>query len=324
MAGRTVEIPATIKSVICADMTATYFMYALAPKLLSGRNMKPTSSEVSLIDQKFLDLPVVGVIFYGKSTFNLEATAKLHPDILLCPLFHHTTPEYIADYEEFGHRLGIPIVMVALDLEKLPEAFTFMGTLLGKEKTAAEFSQYSQQTLNWADSIRANISNPLSVYVAEGKDGLYTISAGSTHSQVIEMAGAKNCALVDESYGYKNIPVSFEQILNWQPDYILVNSRASTEIESEVINQIKKDKVWQSLRAVKENKILVVPTVPFNWIGRPPGINRLIGIRWIASSLYPNVAQINIEEEVVRFFSMFYHVNISGEEVKALLNTNQH
>lgn len=319
MAGRQADVPETITKVICADMTATSFMYALAPEMLCGRNMKASDAERSVIPESFTGLPVIGVIFYGKSTFNIEAAANLHPDVLLCPLFQHTTAEYIADYEEFGRRLGVPVVMVALDLEKLPEAFRFMGKLLDREEQAAKLASYAQETLDWAGFVRSNIRDTLSVYMAEGTTGLNTIPAGSTHSQVIEMAGAGNCATVDEAYGYKAIPVSFEQIMNWKPDYVILNSRMSAEEQTGLLSKMRNDRVWQSLDAVKEGSVLVVPVVPFNWIGRPPGINRLIGIRWLAASLYPAVAQINITEEVDRFFSLFYHVRLSTEDVRTVL-----
>jgi len=320
MAGRTVEVPKIIKSMVCSDMTATFFIYALAPDLLAGRNTKPSDAERKMIPQQFLDLPVLGVIFYGKSTFNVEAVSNLHPDILLCPLFQHTTSGYIADYESFGKKMGIPVVMVSLDLERLPEAFLFMGKLLHKEQQAGELAGYCQKTLNWADSVRSNVRDTMSVYIAEGTHGLNTIPAVSTHSKVIGMAGAKNCATVDEAYGYKDMAISFEQILNWNPDYLIINSRSSAGIDSAMVANLLKDKVWQSLDAVKNNRILVVPTVPFNWIGRPPGINRLIGIRWLASELYPKIAHLDMAQEVSRFYSLFYHVRLTEGQIKALLN----
>lgn len=319
MAGREVEVPENIQSVVCADMTATYFMYALAPELLSGRNTKPSGTESFVINERFANLPVVGVIFFGKSTFNIEAAKNLNPDVLLCPLFKHTTAEYIADYESFGAKMGVPVVMVALDLEKLPEAYRFMGKLVHNEEKSAELASYIQETLDLAASVRKQIRDTVSVYIAEGPRGLKTIPDGSTHSEVVKIAGLKNCAKVDEAYGFKDMSISFEQILSWKPDYILINERVNGEINPNKITELLNDKTWQSLGAVKNNKILIVPTVPFNWIGRPPGINRLIGIRWLVSSLYPDLAPLDMEKEVARFFSLFYHIEPSAEKMKEIL-----
>jgi iron complex transport system substrate-binding protein len=319
MAGREVEVPESLQSVICADMTATYFMYALAPELLSGRNTKASGSESLIMNERFTNLPVVGVVFFGKSTFNIEAAKNLRPDILLCPLFKHTTAEYITDYENFGAKMGVPVVMVALDLEKLPEAYRFMGKLIHNGQKADELADYIQETLGLAASVRKQIRDTVSVYIAEGPRGLKTIPDGSTHSQVIRMSGVRNCAKLDEAYGFKEMSISFEQILSWKPDYILINDRTNAEIGPNKITELLDDKTWQSLDAVKHNKILIVPTVPFNWIGRPPGINRLIGIRWLVSSLYPELAPLDMEKEVARFFSLFYHIQPSAEKIKEIL-----
>ena len=319
MAGRNVSVPKKITRVFCSNDATSIFMNALAPDMLVGRNSAANKSQLGYIAEAFLKLPPLGFIFYGKSTLNVEELATLKPDALICPLFEHTTPEYITDFESYGEKLGIPVIMVDLDFEKLPEAFEFTGKLLGKQNEASALAEYCRQTFEWATSIRNAVTEPVSVYVAEGTNGLHTIPAGSTHSQTIRLAGVANCADVNEDYGYKDMPINMEQVLNWNPDYLLISSRSFSEKEGDLAPFLKSDKIWRNLRAVKENHILLIPSKPYNWIDRPPTINRLLGIKWLATSLYPEIATLDMPVEVSRFYSLFYKVDLTDEQLKILL-----
>ncbi len=320
MAGRSVYLPKEINSIFGSDITTTLFINALAPEKLSGLNFPISKAQKPFLNSKFENLPVLGFIFYGKSTLNLEKLAAVHPDIIVCPIFKHTTKEYIKDFESYGEKLNIPIVMVSLDLEKLPEAFSFMGKLLHKTELVDTLSSYCKTTFDWIESVKKKITKPATVYVAEGNHGLHTIPAHSTHSETIELAGLENCAEVDDDYGYKDMQINMEQIINWQPDYILISSRSFEHKSNTVLQYMQNDKAWRLLNAVQDKKTLIIPSLPYNWIGRPPAINRLLGIKWLASSIYPDLATINLTKEIKEFYNLFYHVNINQEQIKQILD----
>jgi len=316
MAARKIKVPAKIERIFCADWTCTMFIYSLSPEKLVARNTKPTAQEIPFTLPAFQKLPEVGVIINGRSTINVEELARLNPDIIVCPLFQHTQSQHMAEYERVSQLLNKPFVMIDLDLEKLPDAYQFMGKLLGCEDDAQKLQNYCFETLSWADSVRSNIKKPKTIYVAEGVGGLNTIPLSSTHSQTLSEAGAINCANVYQEYGYKDITIGFEQIIGWDPDYILVNSRS---VEQMMNTSLLQSDRWQSLRAVKQGHVLVTPVAPYNWIGRPPGINRLIGIKWLAWSLYPDVAKTNMPTEIKNFFNLFYHVKPTDSQIDEIV-----
>src|SRR5262245_26255781 len=43
-----------------------------------------------------------------------------------------------------------------------------------------------------------------------------------------------------------------------------------------------------SVKAVQEKRIYLAPNLPDGWFDAPPGVNRLIGVRWLTSILYPS------------------------------------
>jgi ABC-type Fe3+-hydroxamate transport system substrate-binding protein len=163
---------------------------------------------------------------------------------------------------------------------------------------------------------------PSSSETAFLSEELKKLPAGSTHSQIFDIAGVRNCAAIDEDFGYKDISINIEQVIKWNPDYIIVNNRSSNQTGNILLSKIKNDKSWQMLDAVKNNHLLVVPTSPKNWIGRPPGINRLLGIRWLEASLYPDIAKTDMQKEVSRFCNLFYHISLSSEQIQNILNEN--
>ena len=71
--------------------------------------------------------------------------------------------------------------------------------------------------------------------------------------------------------------------------------------------------------AVKNGRIISVPDKPFNWIGRPPGINRLIGIYWLAHLMDPGLLEQDIIEEAIDFYAMFYHVELEPTDLETIL-----
>jgi iron complex transport system substrate-binding protein len=316
MANREVKIPKNISRIFCSDWTATMMMYSLAPNLLIGRNSEPTVYEKQYVTSYFYHLPALGYLFNGKSSVNIEQVINLNPDILLCPLFQHTSPANIKEFEDFGARIGIPVVMVNLDLEKLPQAYCFLGQLLHRSNYAKKLASYCKQTLALADSLKRTIKKPVSFYIAEGRNGLQTIPRNSTHSQIFKKTGLSNVAKIKDHFGYKDISINMEQIISWNPDFIIINQRSTSDDAASIEN----NKLWQTLRAVQNGQIIQVPNQPFNWIGRPPSINRLIGIKWLIASIYPGTTNLNINEEINYFYKLFYHKTLSPEEVQALLN----
>jgi iron complex transport system substrate-binding protein len=107
--------------------------------------------------------------------------------------------------------------------------------------------------------------------------------------------------------------VTMESVLMWKPDVIITTSR-------EFIPWAYKDKTWNMIPAVKKRNIHLTPTKPFNWFDRPPGVNRIVGIPWTAHVLYPDIfTEEWFREKAKRFYKIFYHYELTDEELTSLL-----
>jgi iron complex transport system substrate-binding protein len=74
------------------------------------------------------------------------------------------------------------------------------------------------------------------------------------------------------------------------------------------------------LRAVHERRVFLSPNNPFGWIDSPPGINRLLGVRWLAGRLYPVAFPDDLREVTRDFYAAFFHIDLSASQLDHLLS----
>ena len=59
--------------------------------------------------------------------------------------------------------------------------------------------------------------------------------------------------------------------------------------------------------------------LPYGWFDAPPGVNRLIGVRWLMSLLYPQQYPGDLREVTRDFYKRFYKVDPTQQQVDGLL-----
>jgi iron complex transport system substrate-binding protein len=148
------------------------------------------------------------------------------------------------------------------------------------------------------------------VYLARGPDGLETGVVGSINTEIIERAGGRNVA---EAAGQRGlVRASMEQIIVADPEIILTWDR-------NFFDRVGKDPLWAGVRAVREKRVYLAPTAPFGWIDRPPSLNRVIGLKWLAGLLYPDKFRDDLRATTREFYRLFYHVEVSDAELETLI-----
>ena len=73
------------------------------------------------------------------------------------------------------------------------------------------------------------------------------------------------------------------------------------------------------MRAVREGRVHLSPILPFGWIDRPPSINRLIGLDWIAATFFPDTYAIDLRARTREFYQLWYHLDLSDDQLDTLL-----
>lgn len=311
-AGRKVEIPTNITKIAPSGPLAQVFLYSLCPDKLVGLSGKFADSVKPYIDQKYWNLPVFGQ-FYGKNVnLNIEALAAAHPQIIIDIGEKKATEK--ADMDGVQQQTGIPVIFVEATLDTMPKAYQTLGDILSEQSTAKKLSDYVGQTLADAKTKSASIpaNKKLKVYYGLGDTGLQTNPKGSIHADVIDRVGAINVADVNDSTGTGGVNVSMEQVMQWAPDVMIFDPQS-------VYSKVGQDPLWKDLSAVKNKKVYEVPMGPYNWMGRPPSVNRVLGIKWLGNLLYPSVYKYNMVQEAEKFYDLFYHYKLNEEQAKKLM-----
>ena len=316
MAGRKVTVPAAedIESVFSTGPVAAIFMYMVAPNKLLGWNYELNDVEKSIILEKYHDLPNFGM----GDAINYEAVIAANPTIALnCGKINDAM---VSDCDALSKSLGIPVIAVDNELNNSAEAFRFMGELLGVEDHAEELAEYSEKIFTDIASL-ADIpeDEKVSVYFGNGEDSLETAPRGSQHAQILDAVNVTNVADLELGDGSR-VQISAEQLLAWDPDVIVVNGEPKADKSgNSAAEDILSNPDYASLKAVQDNKVYGTPNAPFSWVDRPAGPNRLIGMRWLSAVVYPEYTKCDVNEEIREFFNLFYHVDLSDEQLENVL-----
>ena len=316
MAGRKVTVPTAenIESVFSTGPVAAIFLYMVAPDKLLGWNYELNDVEKSIILDKYQDLPNFGM----GDAVNYEAVIAANPTIAINS--GKINDAMVSDCDALSESLGIPVVAVDNELNNSAEAFRFMGELLGVEDHAEELAQYAEQVFTDINAL-SDIpeEKKVSVYFGNGEDSLETAPRGSQHAQILDVINAVNVADLELGDGSR-VQISAEQLLAWDPDVIVVNGEPKADKSgSSAAEDILSNPDYASLKAVQDQKVYGTPNAPFSWVDRPAGPNRLIGMRWFSALIYPEYIKCDINEEIHKFFDLFYHVDLSDEQLENVL-----
>lgn len=322
MGGRTVSVPVSADNVYCRSPVGTLLMYSLNPGKIAGQNWRPTQTDKEYLDPDFIQLPVLSGWFGSGNVGNIEEILKAAPDLIIYAFYQKASPGTVSMADRMQKQLNIPVVLVNSALESLPESYAFVGRLISEQKRAARLAGYARQTLTDLARRAASIepAQRVSLYYAEGPEGLQTDPAGSSHARVIDMVGAVNIAQVKIQSGMGRTTVSQEQLLLWNPDVIIACRDQGCTAGSSTYSNVLNNPVLSGLKAVRNHRVYQVPCKPFNFIDRPPSINRLIGLKWLGHLLYPETFDYDVRAETVRFYQLFYNINLTQEQLNDLFN----
>jgi iron complex transport system substrate-binding protein len=309
--GRTVEIPDRVVHAWPAGPPAESLIYILAPEKLVGWTHRISPDAASFMANNAGALPVIGRLTGRGNTANLEAVIAAAPDLVLD--VGTIGPTYVSLADRVQDQTHIPYVLVGGSLADTPKLLRTAGAVLGVSERAETLARYSEAALAEVQKRVAAIpaAERPKAYMARGPRGLDTDVRGSINAEALDFVGAQNVVAPGTSAG-NLATVSMEQVLAWQPDVIIT-------IDRNFINTVWTDPQWQGVKAVQDKRVYLEPLYPFGWIDEPPGVNRTIGIRWLAKLLYPRIFPEDLRAETKRFYELFYHQAPTDAQLDQLL-----
>lgn len=326
MAGREVAIPEEVTRLFCSNPIGTVDIYLLDPSLLVGWNFRPTGDNRKYIPEVYLNLPSLGVWMGSGATPNDEEIVRQDPQVILCYWTCDDVGIKMAD--DVRNETGMPVLLLDYDLRAAPEMYRYVGALVAREDRAEELAAYCEEKLAFIEGVTARIPEDerKSVYLAQGVGGLSTDPVGSMHvTDALELIGTRNVVDMPGAAGQgMGMPtVSLEQIIEWDPDAVLVSEYSMSDSESsDLYDEIRESDEWDLVPCVREGAVYRMPQSPFAWFGRPPSVVRVLGCLLLQKVLYPEYTQdLDMVAETQAFYQLFYQMELTEAELASILDT---
>lgn len=310
-AGRSVEIPETVSTVFASGPPASILVYIMKPDALTGwpRALRP--EERAYIAAPYRDLPETGRLTGRGGETNLERVLQIAPDLIID--FGSVRDTYVDLANRVQAQTGIPYILIDGRFENTPEALRLLGDVLGVPERGAALAADVEGTFARIDAMLHEVPQAArpGVYLARGPEGLETGMKGSINTEIIERAGGRNVA--DDGGATRGlVQASMEQVIVANPEVIVT-------WDPNFYGGVFDDPLWQGIDAVRSGRVYLSPTAPFGWIDRPPSLNRMMGLIWMAGLLYPDRWDGDLRAETRDFYAQYYHVDLSDAELGRLL-----
>ncbi|MBU3160385.1 ABC transporter substrate-binding protein [Clostridium frigoris] len=238
---------------------------------------------------------------------NVEELLKTKPDIVFMPLSY-----------KYGDKIasaGIPVVQLAFtNFEELKNCFKLTGDILGTEgkQKSTKYNSYLDSKLKMVKSITSSIpknQKPKVLHISSLSP--LTVDGGDSIIDAwINVAGGTNAA--GEIKGNMKV-VSMEQVLKWNPDFIILG--ADTKNSESVMNS----DVWKKVTAVQNSKVVHNPDGAYMWDRY--SAEEALQIQWAAKLLHPDkFNNLDIIKETINFYKEFLNYTLTKEEANLILS----
>ena len=309
-AGRQVELPRNIERISPTGPLAQVVLITLCPDKLAGLASGISDRQFNYVDKKYEDLPVFGN-FYA-DTLNLESVIHAAPQVIID--IGESKPNNNDDLDGIQERTGIPTIFIQMELQSMANAYKTLGEVTGEAAQAQKLIDYISKTLTETEEKIAAIPREDRVKVYYGlDDGLSVMVGGTVHTDVIDFAGGLNVAEIEQTVRGGSSIISMEQLMLWDPDVVLFVPGSIYETVGTLVE-------WSELNAIKTGRVYEIPEGPYNWMGRPPSVNRILGVKWLSNLLYPDVFRYDMMAEAREFYKLFYHCDVTDGQLVELLS----
>ena len=291
-AGREVTIEKEPSSIVSGYYISSSLLIALGLKdKVVGIEAKADKRPIyKLAAPEMTELPNVGTA----KEFNLETCATLSPDLVILPMKLKDAAQSLTD-------LGITVLLVNPESQDLlTEMINTIATATNTNSEAAKLLAYIDSQKDMLTSALSGVE-PESVYLAGNSSFLSTAGPSMYQSSIIELAGGKNAAdSITDTYWAE---ISYEQLLAWDPSYIIIASDAEYTVD-DVMN----DPNLAECTAVKNSHVYAIPG-DVEALDSPVPAGILASV-WLAGILHPDqVSADTFTTEMTNYYETLYGIN---------------
>lgn len=296
-AGREVVIEEEPQKLVSGYYISTSLLIALdLDDRLVGVEAKADKRAIyRLAAPELIGLPSVGTA----KEFDLEGCLALEPDLVILPLKLKNSAETL-------EQMGVDVLLVNPEnRDLLREAIDMIAAATGTQQEAGALVDFAARQEALLAKKLEGAEKP-KVYLAGNSAMLSTAGDAMYQSDMIRLAGGVNAAAeITDPYW---VEISYEQLLAWDPDYIILASDASYTVE-DVLTDVN----LSGLKAVANGQVYQLPSKAEAWDSPVP--SGILGSVWLAEVLHPELfTEAEPSAVIDEYYETFYQFTYSENE----------
>lgn len=293
-AGREVTIEDEPERLVSGYYISTSLLIALdLDDKLVGIEAKADKRPIyKLSAPELIDLPNVGTA----KEFDLEGCAALEPDLVILPLKLKSAVETLEG-------LGIDVLLVN------PENQELLTEMIHLIADATNTGEKARLLLDFTTTQEEQLTKTLdgaespTVYLAGNSSMLSTAGNKMYQSDLIRLAGGANVAAeIEDTYW---VEIDYEQLLNWNPEYMILASDADYTVED-----VLADPNLVDCAAIANGNVYQMPSKAEAWDSPVP--SGILGVLWLSNILHGDlISDADCAALMDEYYETFYNFTYS-------------
>ena len=325
-ADREVKVPKDIKRIAVCDIYPLPSVLAVffdsADKIVGMPEPSMTAAKNGLLGQLYPDILKAETGYIDGTNVNMEELAKLEPDVVF----------YSASSAELGDQLteaGFNAVAVSVNkwdydcIETLNNWISLLSQMFPESDKSAAVQQKSQEIYDLVQERVKNLSDDQRkdvFFLFQYSDTTLLTSGKQFFGQWwADAIGARNVA--EELTQDNSVPVSMEQVYDWDPDMIFITN-FNAYYPDDLYNNTVEGYDWSPVSAVANHNVYKMPLGMYR--SYTPGADCPVTLLWMAKTAYPAQFQdIDVISEAKDYYKEVFGIELTDEQAKSIFEPSQ-
>lgn len=308
---RTLRLEAPAKRIVTIPMPMASGVIALdgsAERLVGLNPLSLTAIREGILGRIFPDaLDVSDAVTGTDFVPSIEALAAVDPDLVI--QWGGRGPEIVDPITN----AGLNTLLIKYGTEELTrEYMTMVATAIRKPERIPEL-------VAWRETVEQDLAakvatipaaeRPSVLYLGRSLSDISASGSGNYSGWYIELAGGRNAAAELDG----TVSINREQIAQWDPDVLLLNS-----FEPELdVSWVYDDPILSLTKAAQARRVYKMPLGGYRW--DPPSQESPLTWMWLAELLHPEVFDHDLRAEMKTAYRALYNYDPSEADLDEIL-----
>ncbi len=321
--GNEVTLPEKVTRVAIDQIPieSTYLAYfdGKAPYLVGMSAARVKAMSQTIAAEMAPEMMQVDTSYYDKGELNAEALLNLNVDVVLYNAFNK-------EHGEMFRKAGIPAVgftTMGNPSDTYTQWMELLEDVFNQDGHMADKISLGQNLIADARARTAKVPEDqrVSTMVLMGAaDGQLAVAGGKDGWFTNEWADSLNYVNVTRDTDTSHTPVTFEQVLTWDPQVLLVTGKGMSNMTAHTVLTNSVEGVdLSTLSSVKSGRVYSTGLGMWNWF--TPNPDAPIVANWIGASLYPDqFSDVDLVTITKDYYQKMYNFTLTDEQARRIVN----